>query len=191
VRWWNRHEKKTSYVPDGRSRKKTRYLPRGGEEWIAVPVPSSPLLSRETVEEARERMSARRRPERKHLARTWELRGMVRCSCGLLMGTHTVRANASKGRTYHYYFCQTRRGRTGPCEQRMIRGDELEPAVWELVSDLLKDPEKLAAGMDRLIEQEAAWRADGPDRESEILLARSASASVSGSPTRTSRRRGS
>jgi hypothetical protein len=25
-------------------------------------------------------------------------------------------------------------------------------------------------GMDRLIEQEAAWRADGPDRESEILL---------------------
>src|SRR5918997_1599500 len=68
---------------------------------------------------------------------------MVRCSCGLLMGTHTVRANASKGRTYHYYFCQTRRGRTGPCEQRMIRGDELEPAVWELVSDLLKDPEKL------------------------------------------------
>jgi len=52
----------------------------------------------------------------------------------------------------------------------MIRADKLEPAVWELVSGLLKDPKKLAAGMDRLIEQEAAWRADGPDRESEILL---------------------
>ena len=42
--------------------------------------------------------------------------------------------------------------------------------MWDLVSGLLKVPEKLAAGMDRLIEQEAAWRADGPDRESEILL---------------------
>ena len=95
---------------------------------------------------------------------------MVRCSCGLLMGTHTVRANASKARTYHYYFCQPRRNRSGPCEQRMIRADKLEPVVWELVSGLLKDPERLAAGMDRLIEQEATWRADGPDRESEILL---------------------
>ena len=52
----------------------------------------------------------------------------------------------------------------------MIQADELKPAVWRLVSGLLKDPEKPAAGMDRLIEQEAPWRADGPDRESEILL---------------------
>jgi hypothetical protein len=170
VRWWNRHEKKTSYVPEGRSRKKTCYLPRDREEWIAVPGPPSPLLCRETIEEARELMSVRRSPERKYLARPWELRGMVLCSCGLLMGTHTVRADASKGRTYHYYFCRTRRHRSGPCEQKMIRADKLEPAVWELVAGLLKDPEKLAAGMDRLIEQEASWRADGPDRESEILL---------------------
>ncbi len=102
IRWWNRHEKKTSYVPEGRSRKKTRYLPRDKNEWIAVPVPSSPLLSRNVVDEARERMAAHRAPERKHLARPWELRGMVRCSCGVLMGTHTVRVNASKGQVYHY-----------------------------------------------------------------------------------------
>ncbi len=172
VRWWNRHEKKTSYVPDGRSRKKTRYLSRDKDEWIAVPVPSSPLLSREVVGEARERMAAHRAPERKHLARPWELRGMVRCSCGILMGTHTVRANASKGRTYHYYFCRSRRDRSRQCDQKMIRAEELEAAVWELVSGLLKDPEKLAAGMDRLIEEEASWRTDGPGRETEILLSK-------------------
>ena len=73
----------------------------------------------------------------------------------------------------------------------MIRSDKLKPAVWELVSRLLKDPEKLAAGMNRLIGQGAAWRADGPDRESEILLDRSASAPASGPPTRISRRRAS
>jgi hypothetical protein len=95
---------------------------------------------------------------------------MIRCSCGVLMGTYTVRADASKGRTYHYYFCRARRDRSRQCDQKMIRAEELEAAVWELVSGLLKDPEKLAAGMDRLIEEEAAWRADGPDRETEILL---------------------
>ncbi len=110
IRWWNRHEKKTSYVPKpgGRSRKKTVYIPRPRDEWIAVPVPSSSRLTRGLVESARDLMSARRSPERKHLARPWELRSMVRCSCGVLMGTHTVRANASKGRTYHYYTCRVR-----------------------------------------------------------------------------------
>ncbi len=52
----------------------------------------------------------------------------------------------------------------------MIRAEKLEVDVWELISGLLKDPQKLAKGMDRLIEQEASWRADGPDREAEILL---------------------
>lgn len=171
VRWWNRHEKKTSYVPEGRTRKKTRYVSRGQEEWIAVPVPSSPLLSREMVEESRERMASHRSPERKHLSRPWELRGMVRCSCGVLMGTHTVRANASKGRTYHYYSCKVRNDyRRGLCDQKMIRAEKLEAAVWAFVSGLLKDPEKLAAGMDRLIEQETAGRLDAPEREAEILL---------------------
>jgi len=169
IRWWNRHEKKTSYVPDGRSRKKTRYLPRGKDEWIAVPVSSSPLLSREIVEEARERMAAHRSPERKHLARPWELRGMVRCSCGVLMGTHTVRANASKGRTYHYYSCRVRFDYRRHCQQKMIRAEKLEADVWVLVSGLLKDPDKLAAGMDALIEQEAAGRPDSAEREAEIL----------------------
>jgi len=170
IRWWNRHEKKTSYVPEGRSRKKTRYLPRAREEWIAVPVPSSPLLSRDVVKEARERMAAHRSPERKHLARLWELRGMVRCSCGVLMGTHTVRANAAKtGKSYHYYFCRVRRDYARHCEQKMIRAEKLEADLWSLVSGLLKDPEKLAAGMDRLIEQEAAGRPDSAEREAEIL----------------------
>jgi hypothetical protein len=84
------------------------------------------------------------------------------------MGTHTVRVNASKGRTYHYYFCYGRRARSG-CEEKTIRAEPLEAEVWELVSGLLKDPEKLALGMDRLIEQEVAGRPDSAEREAEIL----------------------
>lgn len=89
IRWWNRHERKTSYVPrsqSGRSSKKTKYLPRDEAEWIAVPIPTSDLLSRALVERARELAAARRPYERKHLARPWELRGIMRCACGRLRG---------------------------------------------------------------------------------------------------------
>ncbi len=51
----------------------------------------------------------------------------------------------------------------------MIRAEKLEADVWAFVSDLLKDPERLAAGMDRLIEQEMSGRADAPEREAKIL----------------------
>ena len=127
-------------------------------------------LAPAALREHEEGLAAHRSPERKHLARPWELRGMVRCSCGVLMGTHTVRVNASKGQVYHYYSCRVRYDYARHhCEQKMIRAEKLESGVWALVSGLLKDPEKLAAGMDRLIEQEASGRPDTAERETEIL----------------------
>ena len=172
IRWWNRHERKTSYVPRseaGRSRKKTKYLPREEGEWVAVPVPTSDRLPRALVERARELMAAHRRPQRKHLARPWELRGMVRCPCGVLMGTHTVRVNKNNG-PYHYYFCRVRRDyKRGSCDQKMIRVDRIEPVVWSFVSGLLADPERLSAGIDAMIEGELTTRGADPGRERKIL----------------------
>lgn len=79
-------------------------------------------------------------------------------------------ANASKGRIYHYYTCRVCHDYArGSCDQRMIRVEKLEADVWAFVSDLLKDPERLAAGMDRLIEQETSGPADAPEREAKIL----------------------
>ncbi len=51
---------------------------------------------RDLVHRARAAMVRHRAPERKNLARSWELRGVLRCSCGASMGTHTAtRQNAS------------------------------------------------------------------------------------------------
>ena len=36
----------------------------------------------------------------------------------------------------------------------MRRVEELEPRIWDLVSGLLKEPEQLRAGLDRMIELE-------------------------------------
>jgi site-specific DNA recombinase len=168
VRWWNRLSRKTRQVSepdrDGRRRyrKRTTVTPRGREEWVAVPVPA--YLPRTLVERARTMMATHRPPERKHLARGWHLRGLIRCgSCGVAMGTHTTR-NGEK--LYHYYKCYCRGDyKRGICKQKNIRAEEVERPVWGFVSDLLKTPEKINAGMEALIEQERAAGLRAPEKE--------------------------
>ena len=46
----------------------------------------------------------------------------------------------------------------------------MEPAVWGLISDLLKDPDLLRTGLERMIEEERrGWRG-GPEREAKAWL---------------------
>ena len=42
--------------------------------------------------------------------------------------------------------------------------------MWDLVSALLKDPERLRTGLDRLIKQERAGTRGNPDREANAWL---------------------
>lgn len=174
IRWWNRVSQKRRQVsePDGdgerRYRKRITTIKRSRAEWIAVPVPAH--LPRELVEQARVLMSSHRAPQRKQLAREWELRGLLRCSCGVLMGTHTTTAKAAKAKKpYHYYKCFRRSDyKRGICDQKAIRAERAEVAVWEFVSGLLKDPERIRVGFDSLIEQERAAMRGDPDREAEV-----------------------
>ena len=46
----------------------------------------------------------------------------------------------------------------------------MEFAVWGLISDLLKDPDLLRTGLERMIEEERrSWRGD-PEREAKAWL---------------------
>jgi site-specific DNA recombinase len=113
-------------------------------------------------------IASHRAPQRKYLVREWELRGLLRCSCGVLMGTHTTTNNTKSKKLYHYYKCFRRSDyKRGMCDQKAIRAERVETAVWEFVSILLKDPERIRAGMDRLIEQERNTRRGDPAREAE------------------------
>ena len=167
--WFNRQKTsmRTVSEPDGnggrhyRKRKTTKVRPK--EEWIAVPVPA--FLPGALVDLARTTMENNKGTERKYLAREWELRGLMRCSCGSTMGTHTTQPRG--GRVYHYYKCKrrSRLGKTGSCRQKALRPAEVEPAVWHFVSELLKDPEKMKAGMEKLLDDEAAIGRGDPERE--------------------------
>ena len=160
VQWYNRQKVRSETVsePDGegarRYKKRRTFVWRPREEWVAVPVPAS--LDRDLVERARAMAAANRGSERKHLARKWELRGLVRCSCGLKMATQTTRANASRGRRpYHYYRCNRSKDYgTDACSRKAVPAQKVEHLVWGFVSGLLKDPERVRAGMEALIDRE-------------------------------------
>jgi len=58
---------------------------------------------------------------------------------------------------YHYYICMRRFELKGMCSctQKAIRAGDAEEAIWEFISRLLKDPERIRLGMDRLIDEDS------------------------------------
>jgi Recombinase zinc beta ribbon domain len=80
------------------------------------------------------------------------LRGLLKCSCDGRMGTQTTKPRGGDI-TYYYYTCDRRRKlrKMCGCEQKPLLSLEVEAQVWELVSGLLKAPERIRAGMNRLI----------------------------------------
>jgi site-specific DNA recombinase len=168
IRWHNKYKisEYTVSEPDGnggrRYKKRSTTTLRPREEWVAVPVPAR--LPGYLVERARAAMPANKGSDRKHLAREWELRGLMRCSCGSRMGTHTVRPRA---RPYHYYSCSRRRELRKMCDcgQPSIPAREVEPVVWEFVSRLLGDPGLLRRGLEEMIALEREDTKGDPERE--------------------------
>jgi hypothetical protein len=85
------------------------------------------------------------------------------------MGTQTTKPRGGEI-TYHYYTCNRRRKlrKMGGCAQKSLPALEGEAQVWELVSSLLRDPDRIRGGMNRLIEEERTKRAGDPERETKI-----------------------
>ena len=76
-----------------------------------------------------------------------------------------------------YHRCPRAYGYDGECSHRKNhRADRLEPAVWGLVSGLLKKPERIRAGLERLIEEERRGTRGDPLREQKAWLAKLAEA---------------
>jgi hypothetical protein len=171
IQWYNRQRVTTRAVsePDGnggrRYRTKRTFRWRPKVEWIAIPVPA--CLPRELVDRARAVVGSGRARERKHLAREWELRGMMRCGCGWKMGTRTTEAS---GRLFHYYVCKRSPAarKVGECAQRCVRATRVEDAVWRFVSELLKDPGRIRVAIEELIEREREAGRSDPDGEARL-----------------------
>ena len=142
------------------------YAPRPREEWLFVPVPDAGI-PREVVETATQMLKENARKPSGAAERFWELSGgILRCGeCGHTLRPHTSRTRA--GARLHYYSCRSRYN-TGPnrdCANRKhLRAERIEEQVWGFVRGLLRNPERIRDGLDRLIEEERTNAGRDPER---------------------------
>jgi site-specific DNA recombinase len=162
--WWFNRKRVTKRqvsepAPDGtrRYRTATTITKRPRHERIAVPVPDSGI-PREVVDAARARVENNRAPS--HAGRRfWELSGgIVRCgACSGGMDNRTM-SNKVRGVTYFYYKCRKNHFHgNGACPNRKnYRAPELERDVWQFVSGLRQDPDRIRQGFEEMIALERA-----------------------------------
>lgn len=117
-------------------------------EWISIPVPA--IIDEALFEAVQEQLDANRQQasERKRGAR-YLLQGLVKCSCcGYAYYGKKVSRSSAKGKVpYAYYRCvgtdAYRFGGTRVCENKQVRTDKMEEAVWNDVCELLRNPNLL------------------------------------------------
>jgi site-specific DNA recombinase len=114
---------------DGRDIKRTK------EEWVQIPIPA--IISKDTFEQVQRRFEKNRTFALRNTRKEYLLSGLLVCSkCG-----RTYRGKTSRGRAY--YECRSKRADISPepCPSCSLRGDRIEPLVWETVSRLLSQPQ--------------------------------------------------
>jgi len=120
------------------------------EEWIEIPVPA--LIDEALFEAAQVQLEENRKRKREGLRRPgWLLQGLVVCRrCGYAFYGKMARGlrGSQRPADYGYYRCTGtdahRFGGQAMCDNRSVRSDKLDQAVWAEVQTVLKDPTRLA-----------------------------------------------
>jgi len=87
------------------------------------------------------------------------------------MVSHSVKGT-NKSARYSYYRCikHRREGDEACVNAKSYRANELEQRVWQFVSGLLKDPERIRKGLEAVIEEERAGMLGDPQRQPKVWL---------------------
>jgi site-specific DNA recombinase len=115
-----------------------RYTPRPTEDWIEVRVPS--VVDEATWRAAQERLEMNAHFAQRNNRHRYLLRGLLVCDvCG-----HTLQGRTQRGVVY--YSC-THGGKhcppSVPQHTCSLRGDVVEPTVWQALAELLQDPQRV------------------------------------------------
>jgi site-specific DNA recombinase len=129
-----------------------RLKPR--EQWIAISVPA--LVNCETWDRAQAQLARNARLSfRNNSKHDYLLRCLLTCEmCGLAMFGVTRPASAHKP-ARQYYECRGQdcilSARTAACPSRAVKADEIETSVWQHVTGMLTDPDRLLAQFDHMV----------------------------------------
>lgn len=155
--YYNRHQ--TDYSGLGQARRQgqgrlrfPRYTLRPAEEWIEIKV--SPLVSEERWQMAQTRLKMNAQFATRNSRRSYLLRGLLVCGiCGRTL----------QGRTQNeivYYACPfggKKRSPDVPAHTCSVRGDQVEPRLWQELTALLQSPGQLEKAWQTIhLQQQAA-----------------------------------
>lgn len=129
-----------------------RYKLRPVEEWIMIPVPA--LVSEELWDAVQEQLQMNKRfAPRNNQKQPYLLRSLLQCGCcGRTLVGRTVRGQT----TYACPYGGTRRAPDVPAHRCLIRAEEIEPLVWQALTELLCQPTRLIAAWQALSTPEPA-----------------------------------
>jgi chromosome segregation ATPase len=90
------------------------------------------------------------------------------------MATVAVRGGGGRSKMYFYHRCHSRNNEgVDACPQaKSFQAEATEAQVWEIVSGILGDPDRLRADLERMIELEREVLRGNPDREARTWLER-------------------
>lgn len=136
------------------------------KEWIRVPVPK--IIDMELFDAVQEQLSENLQHARqRQRGARYLLQGLVACKrCGYAYYGKAVSNRTAKGkqRDYAYYRCigtdAYRFGGQPVCENKQVRTDLLDAAVWHEVRGLLENPQRLEEEYRRRLEKPGKTRAE-------------------------------
>jgi site-specific DNA recombinase len=158
--WWygtrrhhQRYGRELGLDGEKRYRKGSRIEEVPREQWIAIPVPDCGIPPK-VVDAARVARSEYRKPA--STGYLWQLSGgVMRCGgCSRAMAGVTGGARKDGTRPRHYRCYNRVRNGHGACPNGIHhRAEKIEEEAWAKLSTLLKDPERLRVGVDRMMEE--------------------------------------
>jgi site-specific DNA recombinase len=133
------------------ARQPNRRVPVPREDWIEIPVPA--VVDPAVFEAAQAQLDENRRRRRERRRRPgWLLQGLVVCRrCGYAFYGKMARGmvGGRQPADYGYYRCPGtdahRFAGQAVCDNKSVRSDRLERAVWDEIRVVLEDPQRVAA----------------------------------------------
>jgi site-specific DNA recombinase len=141
---FGKYEQKSQDTVDG-----VRVTARRRDNSETVEVPCPAIVDEALWNGVQEQLSANRAKFLKPTVHSYTLRTRIWCSCGRRMAGNFARSDngdftdESGCRGRRYYLCNRKLGEEALCGAKRVRADLIERIVWEIVSNEIRDIDKL------------------------------------------------
>lgn len=119
---------------------------RPKEMWISISVPA--IIEEKVFLEAQERLDINQQLASRNTKKISILQGLL--VCGLCGSPYYKKIRRSNGKNFNYYCCSNRL-KSGNCKNISFKQENLEKAIWEYTTQLLKNPQLIEEEIERRI----------------------------------------